>query len=105
MIWEAYKNRMGTSNPTSMLFDLQGLIPNFSSDELMGALIREVTSDEIDLVVRLLPTGKAPGPDGFNGRFFSKNTGTLSRATFTTSVMIFFLGQLTYNLSTTLSSL
>ena len=31
---------------------------------------RQITSTEIDTVMKNLPTNKSPGPDGFTGKFY-----------------------------------
>jgi hypothetical protein len=69
LLWEAYKERMGkTDNPT-MLFDIPSLVASFP--DLQG-LTETFTTEEIDYVVKRMPSDKAPGSDGFNGMFLKK---------------------------------
>jgi len=52
-----------------MLFDLQRLISLYVDLE---PLIVPFAKEEIDKIIKLLPSDKAPGPDGFNGMFMKK---------------------------------
>ena len=68
MLLEEYNHRMGcTTNPT-MLFDLTQLVQTSDSLDEMS---RPFGIEDIDSIIKQMPTDKAPGPDGFNG-FFSK---------------------------------
>jgi hypothetical protein len=52
-----------------MLFDLSSL------DALrvnLDSFVAPILQQEIDLIVQMIRTDKAPGPDGFNGLFFKK---------------------------------
>jgi len=69
LLYLAYKNRMGVSLQPQMLFDLDQLI-NLNVD--LSSLIEPFSKEEIDQVVKNMPTDKAPGPDGFNGLFLKK---------------------------------
>jgi hypothetical protein len=66
IIYDSFKERLGTANQPQMVFDLPSVIqPTPSLEELSTPF----TTEEIDAVVRHLPPDKAPGPDGFNGQF------------------------------------
>ena len=64
-----YKNRMGIILQPIMLFDLSNLI---SLTVNLDSLVTPFVKEEIDRIIKLLPTDKAPGPDGFNGMFMKK---------------------------------
>ena len=51
-----------------MLFNLEELIQPQDLSELEAPF----SKDEIDQVIKDLPTDRAPGPDGFNGTFLRK---------------------------------
>lgn len=44
-------------------------IPRLSQEEIEN-LIRPITSNEIQWVIKNLLTNKIPGPDGFTGEFY-----------------------------------
>jgi hypothetical protein len=52
-----------------MLFNLDTLVTPRDNLEALGALVYR---EEIDSVVKRLPSDKAPGLDGFNGLFIKK---------------------------------
>jgi retron-type reverse transcriptase len=68
LIWKEFKDRMGVSSNTEMLFDLHDLI----SPTDLSSLSQPFSREEIDKVVASIPVDKAPGPDGFNGLFIKK---------------------------------
>jgi hypothetical protein len=66
LLFQTYTDRLGTSNPTDMKFDLQSLIrPRLNLDHLTVPF----TTKEIDDVVKEMPADRAPRPDGFSGLF------------------------------------
>ena len=66
VLYKTYKERLGSSKPTCMRFDLSQIIRRIDGlDELSAPF----TKYEIDVVVKELPTDKSPGPDGFNNEF------------------------------------
>jgi len=69
LLWTAYKQRLGVSINSQMLFDLDRII-NIDLD--LSSLVVPISISEIDRVVKLIPNDKAPGPDGFNGLFLKK---------------------------------
>jgi hypothetical protein len=66
LIWLAFKERLGTSNFTSLGFDLSA---HFSQGADWNNLVGNFTRSEIDAVVKGLPSDKSLGPDGFNTNF------------------------------------
>jgi hypothetical protein len=69
ILWIAFKNRLGISTEINMLFNLDHLIqPRDNLEALSAPILKE----EIDSVIKRMPTHKAPGPDGFNGLFMKK---------------------------------
>jgi hypothetical protein len=68
MLWKEFKKRLGDSIQTTMFFNLESLV----AGQDLHALDQPFTQEEIDSVVRHLPSDKAPGPDVFNGAFLKK---------------------------------
>lgn len=69
LIWEAYKDRLGTSTDMTMHFDLAELLQQAKD---LSWLQEPFTQEEIDKVFRDLPSNKSPGPDVFNSDFMKK---------------------------------
>jgi hypothetical protein len=69
ILWEAYKERLGTREFTHMYFDLSTLVARVDN---LADLALPSSNEEIDEVIRDLPLGKSPGPDGVNSDFMKK---------------------------------
>jgi hypothetical protein len=69
MIWVAFKDRSGVSEFTSIQFNLDNLIQTAAD---LSSLVIPFSQQEIDSMVRALPSDKALGPDGFNTDFVKK---------------------------------
>jgi hypothetical protein len=69
LLWESYKERLGTSEFTHIYFDFHNLL--LPSDNLLSQE-EPFTSEGILCIVQGLPTNKSPGPDGFNSDFLKK---------------------------------
>lgn len=68
LLWNAYRERLGCSEHTSMAYNLSSILPEHDQSHLDS----DFSQQEIDLVIRNLPNCHAPGPDGFNGFFIKK---------------------------------
>jgi len=60
---------LGVNGFTGVLFNLGNLL---HTDIDLSALVAPFTHQEVDQVVKSLPSDKAPGPDGFNTDFVKK---------------------------------
>lgn len=69
LLWNCYKEKLGTSESVTMLFDLNELL---QVHENLDCLHQPFTKEEIDEVIKDMPTHKSPGPDGFNIDFVKK---------------------------------
>jgi hypothetical protein len=72
LLWQAYKERLGTSEFTQIHFSLNEFIQEVHRLE---DLIRPFSTDEIDNIDHNLPLGKSPGPDDFNTAFYKEMLG------------------------------
>ena len=91
---------MGISANPPMLFDLANLIASVDS---LQDLVEPFQQMEIDLIVKRMPTDKAPGPDGFNG-LFMKKCWHIIRSDFYSFCNDFYRGQPVLNVLTHPSS-
>eukprot|EP00267_Zea_mays_P046159 XP_020398507.1 uncharacterized protein LOC109941711 [Zea mays] len=69
LLWEAFKCRLGSSDFSGIGFDLSELL---TSNEQLHGLDSPFSKLEIDSIIKLLPSDKSPGPDGFNTNFIKK---------------------------------
>jgi hypothetical protein len=69
LIWNDFRERMGTTCFEGMQFDLDNLLQHNVD---LSSLEMPFSQQEIDDVVRNLPLDKSPGPDGFNNEFLKK---------------------------------
>jgi hypothetical protein len=69
LLWEAYKERLGSSDSPSMHFNLADLLHR---SEVLGCLDEPFSHEEIDEVIKHLPCDKSPGLDGFNTDFVKR---------------------------------
>jgi len=69
IIWDCFKNRMGSSRGIKMGFDLSSLIEPVVG---LDVLTKPFEKEEMDLIIKHMLVDKAPGPDGFNGLFFKR---------------------------------
>jgi hypothetical protein len=69
ILWEAYKERLGSSEFIQIHFDLNDLL---HADDNLDDVGAPFTKNEIDAIVLNLPSKKSPGSDGFNSNFIKK---------------------------------
>jgi len=69
LIWNEFKERLGSTSGAEMAFNLNNLLQN---DVNLNSLEAPFSHEEIDCVIRNLPLDKSPGPDGFNNEFLKK---------------------------------
>lgn len=66
---DSFKYRMGQAQGVQMGFDLAQLLQPVDGLEELSL---PFSDEEINTVLKELPTDRAPGPDGFNGMFFKR---------------------------------
>jgi hypothetical protein len=76
ILWQAFRERLGTSEFSQMHFNLSELIQE--ADKLED-LVTPFTTEETDSIIKNLPLGKSPGPDGFNSDFIKKCWGVIAK--------------------------
>jgi hypothetical protein len=69
VLFQAFKDRLGTSQQMSMVFNLSSLIQPISN---LSELEMPFSHTEIDQIIKNFPTNKSPGPYGFNTDFVRK---------------------------------
>lgn len=94
-LWTSFNGRLGISEYSHMSFDLSYLIHPVDLPDLISLLSKE----EIDMVVKDMPSDHAPGPDGFNGCFREKML-ALFLMIFTGFVKVSLMEQFTCNVLT-----
>jgi hypothetical protein len=67
-LWLAFKDRLGVSAFSGIIYELSELIQPLD----LPVLDEPFSLDEIIVVLKDMPSDHAPGPDGFNGAFFKK---------------------------------
>jgi hypothetical protein len=68
ILWSSFKDRLGVSEFSETLFDLNELIAVVPLPTMDAPFSKE----EIDKALKEMPPDHRPGPDGFNGVFFKK---------------------------------
>jgi len=91
ILWNTFKNRMGISSEVTMHFDLHSILTPRGED--LELLVQPFQCEEIDRIIKQMPTDKAPGPDGFNGLFLKK-CWPIVKGDFYTLCQDFYLGNL-----------
>jgi hypothetical protein len=69
LLWYAFKSRLGTSDFLGIDFDLPILLNRIDDLQWMDSLF---TKQEIDSIIKALPSDKSPSPDGLNTNFVKK---------------------------------
>ena len=73
---ELYARKFENLDETDKFLEIYNL-PQLNEEEAQS-LNKPVTPDEIETVIKKLPTHKSPGPDGFTGEFYRAFKGELT---------------------------
>ena len=65
---QLYANKMDNLEETDKFLERYNFL-RLNQEELEN-INRQITSNEIETVIKNLPTNKSPGPDGFTGEFY-----------------------------------
>ena len=65
---QLYANKMDNPEEMEKFLEMHNL-PRLNQEEIEN-MNRPITSTEIEIVIKNLPTNKSPGPDGFTGEFY-----------------------------------
>jgi hypothetical protein len=76
ILWQTFRERLGTSEFSQMHFNFNELIQE--ANELED-LVNSFTTEKIDSIIKTLPLGKSPSPDGFNSDFMKKCWGVIAK--------------------------
>ena len=72
IIWEYYKQLY--AHKVDHLEEMDKLLERYNllrlNQEEIENMNRKITSNEIKTVIKILPTNKSPGPDGFTNEFY-----------------------------------
>ena len=65
---QLYANKMDNLDEMDKFLEICNL-PRLNQEEIEN-MNRPITSNEIETVIKILPTNRSPGPDGFRGEFY-----------------------------------